>query len=78
MYRHAGGLVDYDQVVVLVDDLDWLGCHWRLVPVQRVRDLVAIGDEHGGGGGGFTVDVDCAGEDGVLLFSPSPVLSDEL
>lgn len=43
--RNAGGLVDDDEVVVLVDDADGLRRYRRLVSMEGVRNYVAVFDD---------------------------------
>jgi len=64
---HAGGLVDDNDVVVLMDDADRLGSDGGLVPVQGVRDDIAVLQSCGGGGNSLTIDDDGPSFNGILL-----------
>src|SRR5690349_4695556 len=42
MNRHSGWFIDYNHLVLFVDDLNWLRRYRRLVSVQRMRDDVSV------------------------------------
>ena len=73
VHWHTSWLVDHNHVLILMDYPNWLRSDWRLMPVERVRDYIAIFDDDARVNAWLAVDSDLSALNCVLVVPPVPV-----